>query len=118
MPQAQARRGGAWSGCEAQPGIKRARLNYACASLVIEYDASFEAVLRATLGRLSLMSLDDLQLLVGPANGKLVRGAAPAVPQSGRQAVDLAPHAADAADRIAADGVQRQSGRHARSTCR
>ncbi len=65
---------------EAQPGIKRARLNYDCASLVIEYDATFEPVLRATLGRLSLMSLDDLRLLVA-ANGKTPAAPRPAVPQ-------------------------------------
>jgi Heavy metal associated domain 2 len=28
---------------QAQNGIKRARLNYACACLIIEYDVSFEA---------------------------------------------------------------------------
>ncbi len=49
---------------QAQPGVKRARLNYACASLVVEYDVNFEGVLRATLGRLALMSLDDLKVLV------------------------------------------------------
>ena len=48
---------------ESQPGVKLARMNYACASLVIEYDPSFEGVLRGTLGRLSLMSLNDLRLL-------------------------------------------------------
>src|SRR5271169_1309726 len=48
---------------EAQPGIKQARMNYACASLVIEYDPSFEGALRGMLGRLSLMGLDDLRLL-------------------------------------------------------
>ena len=51
------------SGCKSQQGVKLARMNYACASLVIEYDPSFEGVLRGTLGRLSLMSLDDLRLL-------------------------------------------------------
>jgi P-type Cu2+ transporter len=51
---------------EAQQGVKCARLNYACGSLVIEYDVNFEGVLRATLGRLSLMSLDDLRALVDP----------------------------------------------------
>jgi len=53
---------------EAQQGVKRARLNFACASLVIEYDPSFESALRATLGRLSLMSLDDLRVLFDPGN--------------------------------------------------
>ncbi len=51
---------------QAQPGVKGARLNYACASLVIEYDVSFEGVLRATLGRLSVMSVDELHQLVDP----------------------------------------------------
>jgi heavy metal translocating P-type ATPase len=52
---------------EGQKGVKRARLNFVCACLVIEYDVSFEGVLRATLGQLSLMSLDDLRRLVDPA---------------------------------------------------
>ena len=52
---------------QAQQGIKSARLNFDCGCLIIEYDPSFEGVLRATLGRLSLMSLDELQLLVDPA---------------------------------------------------
>ena len=47
-----------------QKGITRARINYECASLVIEYDIAFEAPLRAMIGRLSLMSLDDLKKLV------------------------------------------------------
>jgi Cu2+-exporting ATPase len=51
----------------AQPGVKQARLNYDCACLIIEYDATFEALLRATLGRLSVMSIDELQKLVDPA---------------------------------------------------
>jgi heavy metal translocating P-type ATPase len=54
---------------QAQHGIKSARLNFACGCLIIEYDPSFEGVLRATLGRLSLMSLDELQLLVAPEKG-------------------------------------------------
>ena len=53
---------------QAQQGVKRARLNFTCACLVIEYDPSFESVLRATLGRLSLMGLDDLRLLFNPGN--------------------------------------------------
>jgi Cu2+-exporting ATPase len=53
---------------QAQAGVKHARLNYTCACLVIEYDVSFEGVLRATLGRLSVMSLDDLRTLVDPSN--------------------------------------------------
>jgi hypothetical protein len=44
--------------------VKRTRLNFACASLVIEYEPSFEGALRTTLGRFSLMSIDDLRVLV------------------------------------------------------
>src|SRR5271154_5797212 len=63
---------------EAQQGVKRARLNFACACLVIEYDPSFEGALRATLGRLSLMSLDDLRVLFDPGNVPAgARGSAP-----------------------------------------
>jgi Cu2+-exporting ATPase len=61
---------------QAQAGIKSARLNFACGCLIIEYDPSFEGVLRATLGRLSLMSLEELALLVAPEKG----AAAPARP--------------------------------------
>src|ERR1700679_505338 len=50
---------------EGQQGVKNARLNYACACLIIEYDPSFEGMLRATLGRLSVMSIDELKILVG-----------------------------------------------------
>jgi Cu2+-exporting ATPase len=50
----------------AQPGVKHARLNYHCASLIIQYDVAFEGVLRSTLGRLSVMSMEELQKLVGP----------------------------------------------------
>jgi heavy metal translocating P-type ATPase len=53
---------------QSQKGVKHARLNYACACLVIEYDISFEGVLRATLGQLSVMSIADLQRLVGSAD--------------------------------------------------
>jgi Cu2+-exporting ATPase len=52
----------AWLG--EQKGIKRARVNYGSASLVIEYDAAHDGLLRAMLGRLSVMSLDELRILV------------------------------------------------------
>jgi heavy metal translocating P-type ATPase len=65
---------------QAQPGIKGARLNFDCGCLIIEYDPSFEGVLRATLGRFSLMSLDELQLLVAPENGAAVAPRSAPVP--------------------------------------
>ncbi len=67
---------------QAQKGVKHARLNYACACLVIEYDVSFEGMLRATLGQLSVMSIADLQRLVGTVD----KSAAPS-----RGAVALTP---------------------------
>ncbi len=54
---------------QAQQGIKSTRLNYDCACLVIEYDAKFESMLRVLLGRLSVMSIDDLRQLVVPPKG-------------------------------------------------
>jgi Cu2+-exporting ATPase len=49
-----------------QPGISSARINYDCASLVIEYDVASETTLRAVLGRLQLMGVDELRRLVAP----------------------------------------------------
>jgi Cu2+-exporting ATPase len=71
--------GAALAWLQNQPGVTQARLNYACASLVIEYDVGFEPLLRATLGRLSLMNLDDLRDLVEPHLGAAVRHT-PAMP--------------------------------------
>jgi heavy metal translocating P-type ATPase len=51
----------------AQTGVKRARINYDCSSLVVEYEVTHEPMLRAIVGRLALMSLDDLSALVAPA---------------------------------------------------
>jgi heavy metal translocating P-type ATPase len=62
---------------QSQQGVKSARLNYACASLVIEYDTKFEAVLRATLGRLSVMSVDELQKHIDPGKAPTVAARAP-----------------------------------------
>jgi len=45
---------------QAQHGVKSARLNYTCASLVIEYDVKSEAMLRAMLGRLSGIEVRQL----------------------------------------------------------
>ena len=70
---------------QAQQGIKSARLNFDCGCLIIEYDPSFEGVLRATLGRLSLMSLDELQLLVDPAKSAATPRSCP-VPQPAARA--------------------------------
>ena len=68
-----------------QQGIRRARLNHDCASLVIEYDTAYESLLRAMIGRISLMSLDDLQSLVGQDKGAASgSGRAVALPAASR----------------------------------
>jgi heavy metal translocating P-type ATPase len=72
---------------EAQPGVKGARLNLGCSCLIIEYDPSFESILRATLGRLSLMSFDDLRDLVDPAKVPAVRRPAPLPEPAARQSL-------------------------------
>src|SRR5215469_18280802 len=53
----------------AQASIRRARINYDCASLVIEYDTTDEPLMRALLGRLRLLTVDELRALLGPAPG-------------------------------------------------
>src|ERR1700744_6344011 len=47
-----------------QTGIKTARINYDCASLVLEYDPNQEPLLRALMARFQNASLDDIKLLV------------------------------------------------------
>src|ERR1700761_8824408 len=47
-----------------QSGIKTARINYDCASLVLEYDPAHEPLLRTLLERFQDVSLADLKLLV------------------------------------------------------
>ncbi|SED46555.1 Cu2+-exporting ATPase [Rhizobiales bacterium GAS191] len=61
-----------------QVGIKAARVNYDCASLVVEYEKAHEAVLRAILGQLRRMSLEDLRELI--AFGKISGVNLPVVP--------------------------------------
>src|SRR5262249_17757242 len=48
----------------ARDGIRSARINYDCACLIVEYDVAYEALLRAVIGRLRLMSIDELRSLV------------------------------------------------------
>ena len=47
-----------------QTGIRTARINYDCACLVLEYDASHEPLLRAMLDRFQGASLNDIKLFV------------------------------------------------------
>ena len=50
----------------ARDGIRSARINYDCACLIVEYDVTHEALLRAVIGRLRLMSIVELRSLVTP----------------------------------------------------
>jgi manganese/zinc-transporting P-type ATPase C len=46
-----------------QSAVKSARINYACSSLVVEYEIEHEPIFRLLVGRLRLMSLGDLRQL-------------------------------------------------------
>ena len=46
--------------------VRRARINYDCASLIVEYDVAHEKLLRLLLGHLRLMDWSDLSRLVTP----------------------------------------------------
>src|SRR5262249_60700207 len=50
----------------ARDAIRSARINYDCACLIVEYDVAYEALLRAVIGRLRLMSIVELRTLVMP----------------------------------------------------
>jgi heavy metal translocating P-type ATPase len=50
-----------------QKGIRRARINFDCACLIVEYDVTQESMVRALLGRLRLIDVDGLRVLVGAA---------------------------------------------------
>ena len=52
----------------ARDGIRSARINYDCACLIVEYDVAHEALLRAVIGRLRLMSIAELRSLVVPTD--------------------------------------------------
>ena len=68
----------------AQASVRRARINYDCASLVIEYDTADEPLLRALLGRLRLMTVDELRALLGSTQRA---DSAPATASTHRQRV-------------------------------
>jgi heavy metal translocating P-type ATPase len=52
---------------KAQAGVRSARINYDCASLVLEYDPARETMLRLMLDRLKGTSLADIKALCGDA---------------------------------------------------
>jgi Cu2+-exporting ATPase len=61
-----------------QPGVLSARINYACASFVITFEPSLEPALRLMIGRLRLMTLDDLRLMIALAPAPIEAPAHPA----------------------------------------
>ncbi len=46
-----------------QSGVKSARINYGCSSVVVEYEVAAEPLFRLLIGRLRLMSLTDMRAL-------------------------------------------------------
>jgi heavy metal translocating P-type ATPase len=65
-----------------QSGIRTARINYHCASLVLEYDPAQEPMLRALLGRFQNASPAEIKLLVAapkPATGQVPANPPPVV---------------------------------------
>lgn len=58
----------------AQSAVYSARINFACASLVVEYDVAHEPMFRMLLGQLRLMSLDDVRELTRLAATHLDHG--------------------------------------------
>jgi heavy metal translocating P-type ATPase len=58
-----------------QSGVKAARINYDCASLVVEYDRAHEALFRTLIGRLRFMNFDELRRLIGVADQAGARSA-------------------------------------------
>jgi Cu2+-exporting ATPase len=67
-----------------QNGIVAARINYDCASLVVEYDPAKEKLLHDLIGRLRLMTADELRFLVGLTSAAHSKPAA-AKPQGAAQ---------------------------------
>jgi Cu2+-exporting ATPase len=61
-----------------QDAVKRARVNYDCSSLVVEYDPAHEQSLRFLLGHLRLMDWRDLRKLVAPSQESADFGVIPA----------------------------------------
>src|SRR5208282_761007 len=47
-----------------QNGVTGARINYDCSSLVVEFDPSLESLFRLLLGRLRLMTVDELAAML------------------------------------------------------
>ena len=83
-----------------QAGIIAARINYDCASLVLEYDPAQEPLLRAMLERFQHASLNDIKLIASSSKP----ASTPANADSSLPAVSKRFPLA-LADGVAADGV-------------
>jgi Cu2+-exporting ATPase len=59
---------------KAQAGVRSARINYDCASLVLEYDPAQETMLRLMLNRVKSASLVDIKALCAGAAGGVSPG--------------------------------------------
>ena len=66
---------------KAQPGIRSARINHDCASLVLEYDPAQESLLRLLLARVQRASVAEVKALCASA---------PTTPQASAAAPDVA----------------------------
>jgi Cu2+-exporting ATPase len=67
----------------AQQGVKSARINYACASLVVEYDSDFHTALQDVLNQFQRMSPADLRFIlsaVGTAPAEKAEATVPPPP--------------------------------------
>jgi heavy metal translocating P-type ATPase len=62
---------------QTQAGIKAARINYDCASLVLDYDPKQEPLLRALMERCRNVSLTELKLLIAASPTQANANAAP-----------------------------------------
>ncbi len=63
-----------------QSGIRSARINYDCASLVLEYDPAQEPLLRALLERFQNASMVEIKLIVAASKAAPSQAANPAPP--------------------------------------
>lgn len=84
-----------------QSGVRSARINYDCASLVLEYEPAQEPLLLALLQRVKTMALAEMKAFI--SCGHHADTAA-----TGRRNSEAI--AAGTADIVADDGVQHQSG--------
>src|SRR5271166_323273 len=47
------------------PGVRSARINYECSSLIVEYDKQNDAVVRELIGHVRGLTIEELRAMVG-----------------------------------------------------